>query len=59
MGIVFEIPRLSWLFVKLGFLSAEFMRRYRKYALVIILVVAAFITPPSDVFTLSLVALPM
>ena len=59
MGIVFEIPILSWLFAKLGFLSADFMRRYRKQAIVIILVVAAIITPTSDVFTLSLVALPM
>lgn len=59
MGIVFEIPILSWRFVKLSFLSADFMRRYRKHAIVIILVVAAVITPTSDVFTLSLVALPM
>ena len=59
MGIVFEIPILSWLFAKLGFLSAEFMRKYRKHAIVIILAVLAIITPTSDVFTLSLVALPM
>ena len=59
MGIVFEIPILSWLFAKLGLLSADFMRRYRKHSIVIILVVAAIITPTSDVFTLSLVALPM
>lgn len=59
MGLVFEIPMLSWLFAKLGFLSDGFMRRYRKHAVVIILVVAAIITPTSDVFTLSLVALPM
>ena len=59
MGIVFEIPILSWLFAKLGFLSAEFMRKYRKHAIVIILAVSAIITPTSDVFTLSLVALPM
>ena len=59
MGVVFEIPILSWLFAKLGFLSAEFMRKYRKHAIVIILAVSAIITPTSDVFTLSLVALPM
>lgn len=59
MGVVFEIPILCWLFAKLGFLSANFMRRYRKHAIVIILVVAAIITPTSDMFTLSLVALPM
>lgn len=59
MGLVFEIPILSWLFAKLGFLSADFMRRYRKHAIVVILVVAAIITPTSDVFTLLLVALSM
>lgn len=59
MGFVFEIPILSWLFAKLGFLSAGFMRKYRKHAVVVILVVAAIITPTSDIFTLSLVALPM
>ena len=57
--IIFEISILSWRFAKLGFLSADFMRKYRKHAIVIILVVAAIITPTSDVFTLSLVALPM
>lgn len=59
MGIIFEIPILSWLFAKLGLLSAEFMRKYRKHAIVIILAVSAIITPTSDVLTLSLVALPM
>lgn len=59
MGIVFEIPILCWLFARLGFLSASFMRRYRKHAIVVTLVVAAVITPTSDVFTLMLVALPM
>ena len=55
MGLVFDIPILSWLFAKLGLLSACFMRRYWK----VILVVTAIITPTSNVFTLSLVALPM
>ena len=59
MGVVFEIPVLSWLFAKLDFISSGFMRRYRKHAVVIIFVLAAVITPTSDVFTLSLVALPM
>lgn len=59
MSIVFEIPVLSWLFAKLGFLSASFMRRYRKHAVVIILIVAAVITPTSNIFKHSFVALPM
>ncbi len=59
MGIVFEIPVLCWLFAKMGFLSASFMRRYRRHAIVLILIVAAVITPTSDVITLTAVSLPM
>ena len=59
MGIVFEIPVISWMFAKLGFLSATFMRRYRKHSVVLILSVAAVITPTSDVFTLLAVSAPM
>ncbi|MDE5574141.1 MAG: twin-arginine translocase subunit TatC [Bacteroidales bacterium] len=59
MGIVFEIPVLCWLFGKLGFLTADFMRKYRKHAIVIIVFAAAIITPTSDIFTLTVVSLPM
>ncbi len=59
MGIVFEIPILSWLFAKLGFITKNFMKRYRRHALMIMLVTGAIITPTSDVFTLMLVSLPM
>ncbi len=59
MGIVFEIPILAWFFAKLGFITADFMRRYRKHAIVTMFILAAVITPTSDVFTLSMVALPM
>lgn len=59
MGIVFEIPILCWLFAKLGFLTADFMKRYRRHAIVIILIVGAIITPTSDVFTLMMVSVPM
>lgn len=59
MGLVFELPIICWLFAKLGFLSCEFMKKYRKHAAVLILVIAAIITPTSDVFTLSLVSFPM
>ena len=52
MGIVFEIPILCWLLARLGFLTASFMRRYRRHAIVLILVAAAVITPTSDVFRL-------
>lgn len=59
MGIVFEIPVLCWLFAKLGILSVSFMQTYRKHAVVVILVIAAVITPTSDVFTLLMVACPI
>ncbi len=59
IGLVFEIPILAWFFAKLGFLTAGYMSRYRKAAIIIILTVAAIITPTSDVFTLFAVSLPM
>ncbi len=59
MGILFEIPILCWLFAKLGLITATFMRTYRRHAIVILLIVAAFITPTSDIFTLLLVATPI
>lgn len=59
LGIIFELPILCWLFAKLGFLSASYMRRFRRHAIVLILIVAAIITPTSDVFTMTLVAMPI
>lgn len=59
IGIVFEIPILCWLLALSGFISAPFMRPYRRHATITILIIAAIITPTSDVFTLSLVAMPM
>ena len=59
MGIIFEIPILSWLLGRLGILHREDMQQYRRHAIVAILVIAAIITPTSDVITLSIVSLPM
>lgn len=59
MGIVFELPILSLLFAKFGLISAAFLRKYRKHAIVVLLTIAAIITPTSDVVTLLLVSLPM
>ena len=59
MGIMFEIPVLAWFFAKIGLLKADFMRKKRRYAIVIILIVAAVITPTGDVFTLTIVSLPV
>lgn len=57
-GLVFELPVLVYFFSKLGFLTPRFMSEYRKYAVVIILVVAAVITPP-DVFSQIIVTIPL
>ena len=58
-GIVFEMPVVSWLLARFGMLRAEWMRRFRRHAVVAVLVVAAVITPTSDVFTLLIVSLPI
>lgn len=59
MGILFELPVICWLMGKLGVLSASFMRRFRKHSIIVILIIAAIITPTSDVFTLTLVSFPI
>ena len=58
-GVVFEIPVISWLLAMFGLLKAQWMRQYRKNAFVVILIIAAVITPTSDAFTMSIVALPI
>lgn len=59
MGLVFEMPIVAYFFARIGVLKARFLTRYRKVAVVLILVAAAFITPSTDVFTMCLVALPL
>ncbi len=58
-GIVFEIPILSWLLARFGLLKVEWMTRYRRHAIVAILILAAIITPTGDAFTLLIVSLPI
>jgi sec-independent protein translocase protein TatC len=59
MGIVFELPVLSWFLSKIGILKKSFFKQYRRYAVVILLVAAAVITPSGDPFTLMVVFLPL
>ncbi len=59
MGVMFEIPVIAWLLGKMGVLKSQLMKKYRKHAIVVILVVAAVITPTSDIFTLSVVFFPI
>ncbi|MAX06190.1 MAG: twin-arginine translocase subunit TatC [Flavobacteriales bacterium] len=57
-GIIFELPILVYFLTKIGLLTPEFMRVYRKHAIVAILILAAIITPP-DVTSQILVLLPL
>ena len=57
-GIVFELPILVFFLSKLGIMGPEFMRTYRRHAIVIISIVSAIITPP-DVTSMILVMLPL
>ncbi len=59
MGIVFEMPLLAWLLSCLGLIHKGFLRQYRRHAIVVLLVLAAFITPTGDPFTLMLVFIPL
>jgi len=59
MGILFELPILAWLLGKLGIIDAAFMKKYRRHAIVVILIIAAIITPTTDIFTLTIVTLPI
>ena len=59
MGVVFELPVVCALMGRMGLLTDHFMAEYRRHAIVAILVVAAIITPTTDVFTLFVVALPI
>jgi len=58
MGLVFQLPVLSWLLGRLGIVTADMLRHYRRHALIAIMLVAAIITPP-DLMTLILVTFPL
>ena len=58
-GIIFEIPVISWLLAKAGMLKASWMTKYRRHAIVTILIIAAIITPTADIMTLMIVSLPI
>ncbi len=58
MGIVFQLPVIAFVLGKMGFINADLLRQYRAYSLVIIMIIAAIITPP-DLFTLVMVTIPL
>jgi sec-independent protein translocase protein TatC len=58
-GIVFELPAATYVGAKLGLVTAPFLRRYRRHALVINAILAAALTPGQDPFSMILMAVPM
>jgi len=57
-GLIFEMPIVIYFLTKMGLVTPEFLKKYRKYALVIVLILAAIITPP-DLISQIIVAIPM
>ncbi|MEI7597608.1 MAG: twin-arginine translocase subunit TatC [Bacteroidota bacterium] len=59
MGLVFEMPVLIYFLTKIGMISSQFLRSYRRHAIVVLFILAGFITPSTDMFSQTLVALPL
>lgn len=59
MGIVFQLPVIALTLSKLGLINAEKLSKYRKYAFVIVITLAAIITPGQDIVSLLLVSAPL
>ncbi|MBS1743389.1 MAG: twin-arginine translocase subunit TatC [Bacteroidetes bacterium] len=58
-GLAFELPVLAYVLAKIGLVSSSFLKKYRKYAVVVILIVAAVITPSPDWTSQAIVSLPL
>lgn len=59
MGAVFELPLLAWLLGRLGVIHRDFFARYRRHAIMVLLIVSGIITPTGDPFTLLVVFIPL
>ena len=58
VGVVFELPILIYFLTKIGIVTPEYLKKNRRYMYIIILILAAIITPP-DVFSQTMVAIPL
>ncbi|MCE1165350.1 MAG: twin-arginine translocase subunit TatC [Bacteroidetes bacterium] len=58
-GLVFELPMLSFFLSKIGILKPSFMRKYRRHAIVVILLVAGIVTPGPDITSQVLLGIPL
>ncbi len=59
IALVFELPTLSFFLAKIGLINARMMIKYFKYAVLVIFIIAAIITPTPDMVTQSIIAVPM
>ncbi|GAA3621514.1 twin-arginine translocase subunit TatC [Flavivirga jejuensis] len=57
-GLIFELPIIIYFLTKIGLVTPEFLKKYRKYALVLVLILSAIITPP-DIVSQIIVAIPL
>jgi sec-independent protein translocase protein TatC len=57
-GVMFLLPVVTYIFTKLGVITPEFLRKYRKHAIIVVLIVAAAITPP-DLISQIIVSIPI
>jgi sec-independent protein translocase protein TatC len=58
-GVIFQLPVIIYILSKLGIMTPAFMRASRRYSTVLILIVAAVVTPTADPYTMLIVALPL
>ncbi|HEY3251424.1 MAG TPA: twin-arginine translocase subunit TatC [Ignavibacteria bacterium] len=58
-GVVFELPMVSFFLSRLGLLTPKFMRKYRRHAIVVILLLAGILTPSPDITSQLLLGLPL
>lgn len=58
-GIIFQLPVVIYILSKFGIMTPTFMRASRRYAVVVILVIAAIVTPTPDIITMLVVAMPL
>lgn len=59
LGVMFEMPILAYLLSQIGLIHKQMLKKVRSYAFVILLILSALITPTTDPFTMSVVALPL
>jgi len=58
-GLVFEMPIVVYFLAKIGIVGSQGLKKQRRMAFVIILIVSAIITPTTDMFSMLLIAIPL